>query len=136
MVYGAIKDRVRGLLVLEDDACPVPDFASRVGDFMAKVPQDWDCLMFGGEHLTPPAPIGPGVVRCTGTTRLHAYAMRRKMMGNALQYWHHNPKHHCDLVLASIMFNFKTYAPDPFLIGQDVGYSDITQTNEPLRFIK
>jgi hypothetical protein len=135
VVNAAIKDRVRGLLVLEDDAWPVPDFARLAGEFMAKVPQDWECLMFGGEHLARPTTISPGVVRCTGTTRLHAYAMRRRMMGNALQYWYHNPKHHCDLVLASIVWNFKTYAPDPFLIGQGVGYSDITCTYEPLRFL-
>ncbi len=135
VLSAAIQDKVSSILVLEDDACLVPDFPRLAGAFLAKVPADWDCLMLGGQHLTPPTPLCPGVVHCTATNRTHAYAMRPRMMNHLLQLWHYNPSHHCDIIMAAIMRTFKAYAPDPFLIGQDVGYSDITETYESLRFL-
>lgn len=135
LLGSAIASGVSSLLVLEDDAHPAPDFAALAADFLAKVPQDWDCLMFGGEHLREPVPIGPGVVRCMAANRTHAFALRGRMMPILLKYWHHYNTEHCDIVLASLMRHFNVYAPDPFLIGQDEGFSDITETNEGLRFL-
>ena len=80
LLGSAIASGVSSLLVLEDDARPVPGFAALAADFLAKVPPDWDCLMFGGEHLREPVPIGPGVVRCTAANRTHAFALRGRMM--------------------------------------------------------
>ena len=51
------------------------------------------------------------------------------------QFWHNTTNDHCDIVLSSLMRHFKVYAPDPLLIGQDVGHSDITGRREYLRFL-
>lgn len=131
----AIADGISSILVLEDDAFPVHGFASLVEEFLAHVPSDWDCLMLGGEHLHEPTPIAPGIVRCVSTNRTHAFALRGRMLLTLLQFWEDTRNDHCDLVLASLMRNFKAYAPDPFLIAQDAGYSDITEKKERLRFI-
>lgn len=131
----AIADGVKSLLVLEDDAYPVPDFEGRSADFLARVPSDWDCLMFGGEHLMAPAPVAPGIVRCMATNRTHAFALRGRIMPALLRYWHHYKTDHCDIVLASLMRHCNVYAPDPFLIGQGAGFSDITETDEGVRFL-
>ncbi len=106
----------------------------RTVDFLAEAPADWDCLMFGGEHLSPPEPIAPSVVRCALTNRTHAFAVRGRMMGTLLSFWEATSNDHCDIVLASLMRHFKSYAPDPFLIGQDSGYSDVTESAESERF--
>src|SRR3984885_9151340 len=115
----AIADKVSSLFVLEDDARPVPNFTARAADFLANVPKDWDCLMFGAEHLVPPIPIRPGVLQCMGSNRTHAFALRGRMMPALLQLWNHFTTDHCDIVLASAMKYLKVYAPDPFLIGQE-----------------
>jgi GR25 family glycosyltransferase involved in LPS biosynthesis len=135
VLQSAIADSVESLLVLEDDAVPVPGFAASAGDFLARVPADWDCLMLGAEHLQPPTPVAERVVRCTIAIRCHAYAVRKRMMPTLLQFWQNATNDHCDLVLASLMGHFKTYAPDPLLIAQDAGYSDISQRTERLRFV-
>lgn len=135
VLASAIADRVTSLLVLEDDAYPVDDFAARAADFLARVPENWDCIMFGGEHLRRPAAVAPGIVRCMAANRTHAFAIRGRMMPALLRCWHHYKTDHCDIILASLMRHFIVYAPDPFLIGQGPGYSDITETDETLRFI-
>jgi hypothetical protein len=102
---------------------------------MGKVPDDWDGLMFGAEHLQPPETICPGVVRCRASNRSHAYAVRGRLMGVLSQFWRNTTNDHCDLVISSLMRHFKMYAPDPLLIGQDAGHSDVTGRKEWLRFL-
>ncbi|HEX4124571.1 MAG TPA: glycosyltransferase family 25 protein [Tepidisphaeraceae bacterium] len=135
VLHSAIADGVSSLLVLEDDALPVPGFAGVAGDFIKRVPADWDCLMLGAEHLQPPAAVSAAIVRCTISIRCHAYALRRRMMPTLLQFWNNTTNDHCDLVLASLMGHFKCYSPDPLLFGQDAGYSDIAGRTERVRFV-
>jgi hypothetical protein len=120
--------------VLEDDAYPADDLAQRSKLFFSRVPADWDCLMLGAEHLLPPIAVGPGVVRCAASIRCHAYAVRGPLMRMLSVFWQANQTDHCDLVLSSLMPHYKAYAPDPPLIGQDAGLSDITTRDYPLRF--
>jgi GR25 family glycosyltransferase involved in LPS biosynthesis len=131
----AIADGVNSLLVLEDDAIPVDHFGSLSADFLRNVPDDWDGLMLGTEHLLEPEAIRFGVVRCIAANRTHAYAVRGRFMKTLSQFWHNTTNDHCDIVLSSLMRHFKVYAPDPLLIGQDTGISDITGRREYLRFL-
>jgi len=131
----AIADGVRALLVLEDDAYPVENFAARAMEFLRNVPPDWDGLHFGAQHLLPPRPLRPGVVRCGASNRTHAFAVRGRLMPILSQFWHNTTNDHCDIVLSSLMSHFNFYAPDPLLIGQDSGHSDITGRRENLRFL-
>jgi hypothetical protein len=135
IIAAAIRDGVSSLLVLEDDARPVANFSLLAEEFLTKVPGDWDCLMLGAGHLLPPALVCRGVVRCGAANRTHAYAVRGPMMRTLLSRWEQASNDHCDIILASLMQQFKAYAPNPFLIGQDAGYSDVTDTTEPVRFL-
>jgi hypothetical protein len=131
----AIADGVTSLLVMEDDAYPVDDLARLAGLFFANVPEDWNCLMLGAEHLSPPIRVAPGVVRCIASIRCHAYALRGPLMQMLSVFWECNKTDHCDLVLSSLMHHYRTYSPDPLLIGQDAGQSDINAKQQPLRFL-
>jgi hypothetical protein len=131
----ALADGLKNVLVLEDDAYPVVGFAQQVQKFLRSVPNDWDCLMLGAQHLRPPIPITEGVVRCVASNRTHAFAVRGKFLKTIRDVWALNQTDHCDIVLSSMMRIFKAYAPDPLLIGQDGGESDVTNLNERLRFL-
>lgn len=131
----AIDQGLSSLLVLEDDAYPVPDFSRHARRFLENVPEDWDGLMFGAEHLLPPTQVCSGVVRCVASNRSHAYAVRGPFMKILSVFWKNTTNDHCDLVLSSLMRHFKLYAPDPLLIGQDAGESDVTGRTERLRFL-
>jgi hypothetical protein len=131
----AIADEIKSLFVLEDDAFLAPDFPALIDQFLNRVPGDWDCLMLGAEHLRPPIPVGDGVLRCVASNRSHAYAVRGPFMKILSQFWSQTTNDHCDVVLSSLMRHFKAYAPDPLLIGQDAGHSDVTDRREHLRFL-
>jgi len=47
----ALADGVRNVLVLEDDVCFVDAFREQVAEFLRRVPDDWDQLMLGGQHV-------------------------------------------------------------------------------------
>jgi hypothetical protein len=131
----AVADGVKNILVLEDDAYPIVGFTALVEKFLKSVPADWDCLMLGAQHLRPPEPVTDGVVRCVASNRTHAFAVRGKFMKTLCDVWGLNQVDHCDIVLSSLMRLFKAYAPDPLLIGQDCGVSDVTNQPERLRFL-
>lgn len=131
----AIADGVSSLLVLEDDAYPVQDLTRQAQRFFSRVPGDWDGLMLGAEHLLPPLAVGPGVVRCVTSIRSHAYAVRGPFMEMLSVFWQANKVDHCDLVMTSLMKHYKFYAPDPLLLGQEAGWSDVTPGVEGLRFM-
>ena len=135
VLESAIDDGIRSLLVLEDDAYPVANFSPLCESFLKNVPDDWDGLMLGAEHLLPPQVISPGVVRCVASNRSHAYAVRGRFMGVLLHFWRNTTNDHCDLIISSLMRQFKLYAPEPLLIGQDAGHSDVTGRKEWLRFL-
>lgn len=129
----AISDGVENLLVLEDDAVLCDNFAERVAQFLVDVPGDWDQLMLGGQHRENPHDHYPGVVRCMKTERTHAYAVRGGFMRRLYQHWH-NSHEHCDHAMSRIQREFRVYAPEPFLIGQSGGPSDISGAENPTKF--
>jgi hypothetical protein len=132
----AIADGVQSLLVLEDDACPAEDFSARAAKFFRNLPGNWDGLMLGAEHLMKPIPVHPGIVRCVVSNRTHAYAVRGRLMSILSRFWEITTNDHCDIVLAALMRMFTFYAPDPLLIGQDGGHSDVTDRDEARRFLE
>jgi hypothetical protein len=134
----AILDDVRSILVLEDDALFTKTFAMDVARFFSNVPKDWQCLMLGGQHTnSQPEPISPGVVRAGkggGIQRTHCYALRGQEVMKALYRVWADSAVHCDWVMGPCMANFNTYAPDPFLVGQADGHSDISGAQNPTKF--
>lgn len=67
------------ILVFEDDATFAPDFAERLADALAELPDDFDLLYLGGQHLTRnrpgPTVFSPNLYRAANVNRLHAYVV-------------------------------------------------------------
>jgi hypothetical protein len=121
----ALMDGVGAVLILEDDVTWFPDAWPRLRDFLARVPDDWDQLMLGGQHLRPPRPAGDGVVRCTDCQRTHAYAIRGPALKSLLRLWY-TASVHIDWVMGPWQQGWKVYAPAEFVFGQAGGRSDIS----------
>jgi GR25 family glycosyltransferase involved in LPS biosynthesis len=130
----AIADKVDTLLVLEDDACLAPHFSDGAADFLSLVPDDWDLLFLGGQHHWQPTQLQSGIVRCRNCQRTHAYAIRRHFMPTLVEMWESMTTGHIDHILGYNCERYNIYAPDPFLVGQAEGKSDITCRHDPLRF--
>ena len=121
------------VLVFEDDAYPTPGAFAKLAAFMDKVPEDWDQLMLGGQHMTQALETKvPGVVRCTNTQRTHAYAVRGRLIRDLYNAWASpNALVHCDWIMGPMQPRYNVYAPEEFLFGQDAGVSDINSAINP-----
>lgn len=129
----ALMDDVERLLVLEDDACFRPSFREEVTRFLAEVPDDWDQLMLGGQHISPPIPVASGIVRCTNCQRTHAYGIRGRFLHDLYRRWC-SSSGHCDHVMGPFQRGYRVYAPDPFVVGQSRSRSDISGALNPIKF--
>ncbi len=142
-LQSAILDGAQSILVLEDDVCFGDDFKEKVEEFLQIVPNDWDQLMIGGQHVNltgkPPALIKPGVYRCADCERTHCYAVRGNYMRKLVERWSGGGKYnggvHCDWIMGrdpELQSAHKVYAPERFLAGQESFLSDVDSL-QPLR---
>lgn len=121
-------------LILEDDAIWTPALAERWHIMAASVPEDWDMVMLGGEHIATPTMVASHVVRCHNTRRTHAYLIRLKAIPLLIRTWQ-QARRHIDHSSRDFQQQARVYATDPFLIGQDAGLSDISgNTNDDIRY--
>lgn len=82
-------------------------------------------------------PVAAGIVRAGGgggIQRTHCYALRGAEAMKALYRTWATAAVHCDWVMGPCMAKFNTYAPDPFLVGQADGPSDISGARNPSKF--
>lgn len=140
----ALRDGVDSILILEDDICFAEDFDREVKKFLQKVPQDWEGLMLGGQHIIGengwPRTVKPGVVRCLDCERTHCYALRGKYLRALCARWRRGGGRqpaHCDHIMGrdpQMQRAHKVYAPEFFLVGQERSISDVSADIHPRRF--
>lgn len=119
------------ILVLEDDATFVPDFAARVATL--DVPADAAQVYLGGQHLGPPTKGPPGWLVGTNVNRTHAYAVwGRDAMAILLEHLEPDPvrwtsRHHVDHHYGILHRDgrIRAYTAQPWLCGQVGGTSDV-----------
>jgi hypothetical protein len=129
----ALQDGIKSILIVEDDFyLPRPEtFTNDIERFITDVPDDWDGLLIGGQHMgAHGGVVVPGVVRCRDTQRTHCYAVRGRALGELYAIWTNYPDH-IDHAFRQWMPTRNVYSPDPILVGQDEGKSDITRSNNP-----
>jgi hypothetical protein len=129
----AHRDGVEALLVLEDDVVFAPYFGTSVVEFVAELPDDAELVMLGGQHFVRPLKVSANVVRCIDTHRTHGYLIKRSAMPLVAEIWE-STADHIDRSARRVQAFVPTYAPEPFLIGQAAGRSDIDGTDHPERF--
>jgi hypothetical protein len=140
----AIADRVKSILILEDDVCFVENFRESVEQFLQLVPGDWEQLMIGGQHRhSAPRPdlIKPGVLRCFGCERTHCYAVRGEYLSRLIGRWTDggtfNGNGHCDWIMGrdpDLQPKHRVFAPEFFLAGQERSLSDVNHRVTPRQF--
>lgn len=116
----ALRTAVAPVLILEDDVVFADYFAQALAELT--LPPDWDICHLGGQHLLPPQPFVPGLVRPTRMLRSHAYLARYPhVLAGALR----GTKNHVDYAFGSMPM--RRYATSPWLVGQDDSPGDITR---------
>lgn len=67
------------VLIFEDDAALDQRLAENFSSFFAQVPDVWDMLHFGANHMAAPLEVSPNVVRITSANSTFAYALNRSV---------------------------------------------------------
>lgn len=137
----SLQDGIQSLLILEDDAVFAESFHSDVLKFFNTVPSDWDGVMLGGQHLKQPEFVSDGVVRIRNGNRTHAHALRGRFIEAVYQHltdWpshSQRPKQHVDHRMGVMHESgkFNVYAPNPWLVSQAAGFSNINGQRLPER---
>lgn len=121
-----LMEGVQSVLILEDDVEWMSDAWERLKVHLVAVPPDWSQLMLGGQHIQPPDPVCPGVVRVRNCQRTHAYAIRGAAIKSLLRAWYSSAVH-CDWVMGNDwQRSWPVYAADPMIFGQGGGKSDVS----------
>lgn len=127
-------------LIFEDDAFAVDGFADLASAFTGRVPEDWDSLFLGGEHLCPPLHVDDCVWRCVNTSRSHAYVVRGEQFLRRLyerlgdwRAWPDNAFADHSMTSLQLDGRWNIYAPKRWLFGQRGGYSECVLDAVPER---
>lgn len=131
----AMMDEVPSLLVLEDDVCWKPTLEAQLTSFFAEVPSDWQVAFLGGQHISPPHPMSPTLSKCRNTQRTHAILIRgAEAMQSSYRLMVTANRHIDHLFGPHSGRELRSYAPDPFIFGQDASRSDISGNNDGSRY--
>ena len=133
LMRDTIESGVSSILILEDDAEPVQDFRKAIVDFQQALPDNWQCLFLGGEHSTRPEKVTETAWRCTATTRTHCFGLREPFLSSFYTFLsdpetlRQNKSGHIDHAIRDFMQHGRhaIYCPNPWLIAQAAGHSDI-----------
>ena len=113
--------------IFEDDVTFCDDFEAKLKTFLDEVPEDWDVLYLGGQHIAkslyPPIQISEHILRCFCTIRTHAMIARPETAGKirdwlAADNW--GCLHIADNRMAQYMLDedHYIYSPIRFICGQ------------------
>lgn len=127
----ALADGVERLLIFEDDATFVDNFAAQMARL--RVPDDCQQLYLGGQHLLKPERGPVGLVHGRNVNRTHAYAvfgrdsidMLCRHLRPAPGIWtaDHHVDHHYGILHRE--GRIRVYAVRPWWCGQAAGVSDV-----------
>jgi hypothetical protein len=130
----AMHDESEAVCILEDDAVLAGNFRVLAPQFIEAVPEDWDIIYLGGQHLKDPEPVNGLVYRGLNINRTHAHIYRKGAIARVYQHIMHAPDYvahgawHIDhqLGLLHERRELNVYTPVKWLVGQRTGSSDVS----------
>jgi glycosyl transferase, family 25 len=123
VVKQARDERWPDVLLFEDDVVFDDDFDSKLPQFMAQLPSDWDMLFFGGMHREAPLPVCENILKLTQSTSTYAYAVRSSVYP-AFLATHAESREPIDVRNRQLQERFNCYCFFPHLAWVDGGQSD------------
>jgi GR25 family glycosyltransferase involved in LPS biosynthesis len=145
----AKEDKVKKLLLLEDDVFFKENVNELFESLIERVPNDWDYLFFGGNHVGGYLPITDGVVKINRSYAIHACGIKESSYDIMIQHLEnkinkvmsdltitHKPSVAADYFLGDLHRVLNTYCFLPHLAWQKDGHSDIQGAYMDYNFLK
>lgn len=140
----AMQKKHSSYLVLEDDAVFSDSFDEVLDRFMTHIPHDWEQIYLGGQLLHeiehPPVRINDSVYMPYNVNRTHAFGVHKRGYNVMYEHLYQLPfvqGEHIDHHLGRLheKGGIKVYAPYKWIVGQDVGSSNISgKTRDSVEF--
>lgn len=135
-----MNEKIESVLIFEDDAVCADDFTDKVGTFWRNLPDDWNFVYLGGQHLQEnkrlPRKVNEKVYRPYNVNRTHCYGLRgHEIFETVYEHLHESRSwsvpHHIDHWLGELHKCTETglYVPWEWLVTQSGGLSDINYKN-------
>lgn len=135
-----LNNDISSVLILEDDAVFIDGFNEKVDMFWRHLPDDWEMVYFGGQHIQDhvrlPRKVNEWVYKPYNVNRTHCYGFRhRNAIEKAYKHLNNFPDwkapHHVDHRLGELHKRMEQglYAPKEWLVAQSEGQSDISARN-------
>jgi len=139
-----LSHEINSVLIFEDDAVFVEGFTEKVQKFWKHLPEDWEMVYLGGQHIQEnmglPRKVNEWVYHPFNVNRCHCYGFRgRRMLERAYKHLNNfadwKVAHHVDHYLGELHKQVRTgfYAPKEWLVAQSEGKSDICGEDLKLR---
>lgn len=113
----------KNYMVFEDDADLHPDFQKQFSDYVSRLPEDWEMIYFGGNHMEKPKMVGDNVARISKTFTTHAFGVKESAYDFIIEAWDKIEK--LDITLAKLQKHLNCYVFQPHLVMQRASHSDI-----------
>ena len=126
-----VADGAESVLVFEDDATPVAEFAARWKLLEETLPADWQMCWLGGNLLEQPRKISDAIYAPLGIYTCHALAIRQPAMGKLLAMLRDESRWNDEINPDVAYSNYAgsepggVYCPARWLFNQRGGQSDI-----------
>jgi hypothetical protein len=127
----AIDHGYSSILILEDDV----EFAENFEEYLEQIPEDWDVIFLGGNHLRGIGDYVNGrIYRAYQTYACHAVGFNSKQF----TYLKDNIGYELpvDVTYANILDNMNSYVFKPVLAWQRPGWSDLLNSYTNYTFLR
>ncbi len=119
------EEGLKSVLIMEDDVY-FTDELNKLDEYMNMVPNDWDLLYFGGNHVygTPPQIVNDKILKLNFTVALHCVAIKDTIFDTILEVLPNKLKQ-VDGYYGNLQKAYNGYCFYPNMAKQIAGFSDI-----------
>ena len=123
IIDDAISNKLNSILIMEDD-CYFTEEIVNIDTYFNYLPNDWDMLYMGGNHIIEPTYINKKICKIRLTYTTHFVGIKSTVFQEILKIL--EPKNHpIDLLYTLIQQSYNVYTFTPAIAKQMVGFSNI-----------
>jgi GR25 family glycosyltransferase involved in LPS biosynthesis len=131
----AITKGYKNFLLLEDDVEFRKDFEEKFDVAIKEVPDDWEIIHFGGNHVFGnPVRVSNNLSIPTRTLATHAVGFSDSCYEKILDLL--NDTQPNDVIYSYNYYKFKSYEFTPPMAWQSPGWSDVTNSHSDYEFLR
>lgn len=125
IIQKSYDEGLKNVLILEDDVTFTNELI-KLDEYMQSVPENWDMIYFGGNHLygKPPLRVNDKIIKLNFSVAIQCVAIKNTIFETILAILPHKKKA-VDTYYAQLQNGYNAYGFYPNMAKQSVGFSDI-----------